>query len=286
MKDRVRRITGTPRRAVVAIGAVIVGLMAIVGAAPVKGQEDGHGEWAAAHCSAEAVRSRHSRVDDATYRLLPLPDETTLQGLFALASLERECLAAAVAAAEAAINPPGVMNNGPWTAFCSRDAVRRRHPNADRTLLWHLPSECRGSLQAASDAEHELRRCRYSSVSQCGPDEGCAVRLSAPVPDERWLEVPSLDGVSIRGFLASTNQGPWPLVRRCDTRGCSRIEVHVSRSDDYLTLHQRDGPWFVKFDTDSLSSGRDAGGFVEVATLGLATLVYFGSCPQALAADR
>ena len=55
----------------------------------------------------------------------------------------------------------------PWTAFC--EGVQQRHATADSDLLYHLHGKCRGALQAVADAEQELTRCRYSSVTVCDP---------------------------------------------------------------------------------------------------------------------
>ena len=246
--------------------AVLTAALVAAGAAPAKAQEHEPLEWAAAHCSADAVRARHwSYVD-----------ETTLEGLFALASMEQECGAAAAASADP---EPELVYDRPWTAFCSETGLRRRHPNADLKLLASLYGECRGALQAAADAGQELGRCRYTSVSECHPDEGCATRPSAPAPDERWLEIPPLNfELGTTGTIARLGNGPWPTVRRCDARGCDRIEVDARRAGAYFVLKQRDGPWFVKI----VEPGPNKGRFVEVATQQLGTLIYYGTCSEAL----
>ena len=220
--------------------------------------------WAAAHCSADAVRARAFYVD-----------ETQLEGLFALASVERECKAAVAAAAEP--QPQNVYER-PWTVFCSGAGLRDRHPNVHSDLLLDLYSECTGALQAAADAEQELRPCRYLSVSECDPARGCGARASAPAPDERWLEVPRLvDELFHAGFIARTGNGPWPTVRRCDVRGCNLVEVDARWAGTYAVLEQKNGPWFAKIE-------RTAGRFVEVATRQLTTLVYYGACSSPSAA--
>ena len=155
MNDTLRRITGTPRRAVVVLGIVIIGVMAIAGAAPVHGQENGPGEWATLYCSADAVRSRHSsRLMPAPLSPAP-PDGTrartrwSIQQIITVGYLERECFAAA---AEGAINPPQNRDNLLSNAFCSERAVQGRHPADDPTLLLRLRAECYGTVQAASNA--------------------------------------------------------------------------------------------------------------------------------------
>ena len=253
--------------------AVLTTALAVAGAAPVEAQEHrehGPGGWAAAHCSAEAVRARHRFW----------VDETTLEGLFALASLERECGEAGAASAEP---EPELIYDRPWTAFCSEAELRRRHPNADGNLLRYLDGECHDSLQAAANAAQVLRPCRYSSVSECNPDGGCTARPTVPVPDERWLEIPPLD-VELwgAGLFARSGYGPWPTVRRCDTQGCDRIEVDARQSGAYFVLEQRDGPWFVKIEAPTIRAARPtASRFVEVATQLLGTLVYYGACSEA-----
>ena len=160
--------------------ALLTAALAAAGSALAGAQQHEPQGWAAAHCSADTVRARHRNY----------VDETTLEGLFALASMERECEAAAAASAEP---EPRFVYQRPWTAFCSDAGLRGRHPNADGSLLSFLYEECQDALQAAADTEQELRLCRYSSVSECDPDRGCTTRRSAPAPDERWLEVPPLD---------------------------------------------------------------------------------------------
>lgn len=248
--------------------AVLTVALVAAGSALVEGQEHEPEGWATAHCSVDAVRARHWAY----------VDETTLEGLFALASMERECDAAAAASAEP---EPTLLYDRPWTAFCSDAGLRGRHPNADLSLLLSLYQECQGALQAAADAEQELRVCRYSSVSECHPDRGCAARRSAPGPDERWLEVPPLDmELDTAGSVATMGDGPWPTVRRCDTRGCDRIEVDAGRAGGYFVLQQRDGAWFVKIQASFLvGPGPNEGRFVEVATQQLSTLIYYGTCP-------
>ena len=244
--------------------AVLTVALVAAGSALSEGQEHEPQGWAAAHCSADAVRARHRRY----------VDETTLEGLFALASIERECEAAAAASAEP---PPDLIRDRAWTAFCSEAGLRRRHPNADINLLViSLTTECRDTLQAAADATQELVQCRYTSVSECHPGEGCTTRPSAPTPAERWLEVPPLDDeLWMAGAIARMGDGPWPTVRRCDTRGCDRIEVDARQDfGAYFSLRHRYDPWFVKIET-SPSEGR----FVEVATQQLSTLLYYGTCP-------
>ena len=251
--------------------ALLTAALAAAGSALGEAQPHEPQGWAAAHCSADAVRARHwSYVD-----------ETTLEGLFALASMERECEAAAAASAEP---EPELVYDRPWTAFCSEAALRGRHPNTDFNLLLDLHEECRGALQAAADAGQELRLCRYSSVSECDPDRGCAARPSAPALDERWLEIPPLDWeIQRAGFIARNGDGPWPTVRRCDARGCARIEVDARQVGAYFVLQQQAGPWFVKIeDMSILALGPNEGRFVEVASQMLGTLVYYGTCPEAL----
>ena len=251
--------------------ALLTAALAAAGSALAGAQQHEPQRWAAAHCSADAVRARHRNY----------VDETTLEGLFALASMERECEAAAAASAEP---EPTLIYDRPWTAFCSNAGLRSRHPNADGSLLPFLYGECQDALQAAADAEQELRLCRYSSVAECDPDRGCTTRQSAPAPDERWLKVPPLDWETERaGIIARLGDGPWPTVRRCDTRGCDRIEVDTRSAGAYFVLEQRDGPWFVKIeDTSIRATGPNEGRFMEVASQMLGTLIYYGSCPEAL----
>ena len=262
------------KRTMVAMAAALAATVA----ARAEAQEHGTRGWAEAHCSAEAVRDRN-----ALYW-----DETTLEGLFALASMERECWAAA---AESAEPEAELVLDRPWTAFCSDASVRSRHPNANTALRFRLYGECTDALQAAADAEQELRRCEYTSVSECRSDDACAGRPIPPAADERWLEVPPLDAdLATTAFIAERGDGPWPTVRRCDAQGCDRIRVMAGRAGAYFILQQADGPWFVKVEDTSVLPAFLAPGptardpFVEVATLGLNVLVYYGNCADAFPA--
>ena len=78
------------KRTMVAMAAALAATVAARAEAQEHGTQHGTRGWAEAHCSAEAVRDRN-----ALYW-----DETTLEGLFALASMERECWAAAAESAE------------------------------------------------------------------------------------------------------------------------------------------------------------------------------------------
>ena len=273
------------------IPVLIAVLAATVGAAVTAEGQAPSGTWADAHCAVDAVRERFRRA--TVQASAALRDETTFEGLFALASMERECKAAA---AESAKPEPELVGDRAWTSFCSVPGLRRRHTsvNPNGVLMLDLFGECRDALQAAADAKQDLRRCRYRSVSDCGPT-GCVDRPSAPAPAERWLEVP-VPGFALysAGYLAEMGDGPWPTVRRCDVRGCDRISVYVDWGGAYFTLKQRNGPWFAKvMDLRTAvtltpdrrrSLGLPAEGdtpFIEVATLGLNALVYYGSCPGA-----
>ena len=254
---------------------IIIAAVSLVGATSANAQEERPGDWAATHCSGDAVRSRYSDFSKLTGE--SLPDETTLQGLFILASAERECVAAAVEAAAEAAKASRTITDHPWTTFCSEAELRLRHPGVSSTpLRGHLWIECRGSLQAASDAAHEFWRCRYSSVSECLPDLGCFEQFSAPAPDEEWIEVPSLNGAARLTLPAVMDWGPWPVIRRCNTAGCVQLEVEVRVGGGSTTVRQRDGTWFVRVVDEER---RDAGRFLEVAPSGLRTRVYYGSCP-------
>ncbi len=72
------------------------------------------------------------------------------------------------------------------------------------------------------------------------------------------------------------------MVRRCDRQGCDRIEVDVTISGAFVSLEQRNGPWFARLEPQFLGGREGEVRFVEVPTLGLTTLVYYGSCPLAV----
>lgn len=262
------------------LAVVLVLVSAWVGAASVEAQETSPGEWATVHCSPDAVRSRYLRYSDQ-------PDEATFQGLVALALVERECHAAAVAAAEETANPSRLLRRRPWRAFCSQDAVQRRHSNASLRLQGILWNECRDALRAASDAAFEFSRCRYSTVRHCPFTlfDDCVPPAESPnaVPwhQREWLELPSLDLAAGRVLLAHGDFAPWPIVRRCSTQGCARVEVvvRVGRlGRQPFHVHQHDGPWFATFDLD----GSDRVRFLEVVPVGRGVSVYRGSCPLAV----
>lgn len=246
----------------ITIAVLIAVLASTARAVPARAQDPVPAPWVDAHCSRTAVRERYQSFagDDAGAEL---SRAERVRRLFTVMSMERECRAAA---AESAKPEPLLVADRPWTVFCSGAQIRARHPSADNGVQFDLQTECYAALQAAADAKQELRRCWYRSVSECNTG-GCTDRRSAPAPDERWLEIPILSGNLF------TTTGPWRTVRRCDVRGCDRIEVEVDWSGSYFTFKQREGAWFVKV------LGSDEPPFIEVATLGLDALVYYGNCP-------
>ncbi len=238
---------------------------------------------AAPHCSAEAVRSRNSRAyAGGRY----LADESTFEGLFVLASLERECEAAVAAGAE---NDPAVPIPDLWTTFCNFNRVQRRHPNADHDLMGFLFYECRRALQAVASEQQEGTRCDYTSTSICHPDADCTARLSLQDEYERWLEIPLLEGLSGPSMSAELGNAPYPTVGICNAAGCNRIEVRYwvdVEGNAHVLRESGVGAWFMKIGAPvsfgaSPDPSRD-GQFVEVRTFGLITEVRSGTCPGAV----
>lgn len=248
---------------------------------PNQAQEPRRSSFADTHCAADSVRSRNAGWAGN------LTDESTFEGLFALASLERECRGA-VAAAENyghASAPRENASDHPWTAFC--DAPRSRHRNIDpNNGLWVLLRlECRAAIQAVANEEQEVTRCHYTSSTVCAPGGDCTTRRNQ---GNSWLEIPATyrqQPIWWHSAYAAIGEGPYPTIRICTGTGrCSRIEILDSSTVESESwpnegrthvLRQVRGSWLMKIDTGN-------GQFVQLDTWGLNTLINSGTCPEAL----
>ncbi len=117
-------------------------------------------------------------------------------------------------------------------------------------------------------ADQDEVRCPYARKSVCDQAAGCN---ASPI-GAAYLIVPRLAQLELRA------QQTWSVtVRRCDEQGCSPIDVVASNVGlGYLSLSAADRGYLIKMARTDLDGG--AGSFVEIATIGLTTLTYFGQC--------
>jgi hypothetical protein len=117
-------------------------------------------------------------------------------------------------------------------------------------------------------------RCTYSHIEVCS-EKGCT---NVPVRDS-YLVAPSLK--TLEGALVSNDEESARLqVRRCDARGCTPIDVSLSRDGIYLNAAAPEREYMLKLTTlDAPALGVRRGDFVEVASLFLSVYVWHGHCP-------
>jgi hypothetical protein len=130
-----------------------------------------------------------------------------------------------------------------------------------------------GSAQAQDD---EIR-CNYSRKFVCA-QSGCQ---EGPV-GSAYLLLPRLSVLEEASTSVRTGaRAQLPTLRRCDSDGCTAAQVTAIRSGVFTTILQPHGAYFLKIASEAVAVdiGPHVGDFVEVASLILGTVTYFGSCP-------
>ena len=120
-------------------------------------------------------------------------------------------------------------------------------------------------------------RCNYSRKIVCSPSD-CQ---ESPV-GSAYLLLPRLSVLEEASLSVRTGaRKQLPSPRRCDSDGCKAVQVTALRSGIFTTIAQSPGAYFLKMASEAVAVdiGPQVGDFVEVASLMLTTVTYFGSCP-------
>jgi hypothetical protein len=130
-------------------------------------------------------------------------------------------------------------------------------------------------VQPLATGQDQEFRCNYTRKIECSP-EGCQ---SGDV-GSAFLLMPSAV-VLFAKTIAADNPEQLPRIRRCDSKGCTSVVVRATSSGAFLNVTQPDGAYFLRIvDTDLKAlGGPRLGDFVEVASVFLSTITYYGSCP-------
>ncbi len=116
-------------------------------------------------------------------------------------------------------------------------------------------------------------RCSYVRKVDCtssGCQEGTVGSAYLLLPHVRTL---------IAQTIKADHGAGLPAIRRCDTKGCTPVEVTASLGGAFVNVTQPSAAYFLKLSTVDMGTGLRLGDFVEVASLMLGTVTYFGSCP-------
>ncbi len=145
-------------------------------------------------------------------------------------------------------------------------------PNRVRLLVVGI-AVCVGWVVNAQSDEF---RCTYSRKIECSAS-GCQ---DSPI-GSAYLLVPKIESL-VSATIRAEGPGRLPIIRRCDSKGCSPVVVRASRSGAFVNVSQFDGAYFLKVGTVDLTPDARLGDFVEVASTFLSTITYFGSCAAAM----
>jgi hypothetical protein len=131
-------------------------------------------------------------------------------------------------------------------------------------------------VAAASDigfAQPEDVRCNYSRRIDCSA-AGC----QNGVVGAQYLLLPRLEALR-SATIRAKGVADLPTIRRCDAKGCAPVTVRATLSGAFTNIAQYDGAYFLKVASVDLGDlGPPVGDFVEVNSLFLGTITYFGSC--------
>jgi hypothetical protein len=122
-------------------------------------------------------------------------------------------------------------------------------------------------------AQSEDVRCDYSRRIDCSTT-GC----QDGVVGAQYLSLPRLDALRT-ATIRARGVADLPTIRRCDGKGCTPVTVRATLSGAFTNISQHEGAYFLKIASVELGNlGPPAGDFVEVNSLFLSTITYFGSC--------
>lgn len=132
------------------------------------------------------------------------------------------------------------------------------------------------SLVAAGSvvlAQPEDVRCNYTRKIECSAP-GC----HNGVVGAAYLLLPRLEALR-SATIRAKGAADLPTIRRCDAKGCSPVVVRATLSGAFTNITQYNGAYFLKIASVDLGDlGPPVGEFVEVTSLFLGTITYFGSC--------
>lgn len=135
------------------------------------------------------------------------------------------------------------------------------------------------SLVAAANvvsAQPEDVRCNYTRKIECSAS-GC----QNGVVGAAYLLLPRLEALR-SATIRAEGVADLPTIRRCDGKGCSSVVVRATLSGAFMNIAQYNGAYFLKIASVDLGDlGPPVGDFVEVNSLFLGTITYFGSCKAA-----
>jgi hypothetical protein len=117
-------------------------------------------------------------------------------------------------------------------------------------------------------------RCDYKRKFECSAS-GCEETTVGGL----YLLLPRLEALRL-STIRARGGSDLPVVRRCDAKGCNAVTVRVELSGAFTNISSESGGYFLKFASADLGNlGPPFGEFVEVASVWLSTITYFGSCP-------
>jgi len=121
-------------------------------------------------------------------------------------------------------------------------------------------------------------RCDYTRKILCDAS-GC----KADPIGSAYLLLPNVRSMVTDTVLANSGPG-LPTIRQCDSKGCDPVVVRAWLNGAFVDITQADRSYFIKIATIDFGAdqGVRLGDFVEVATVMVGTVTYFGSCKAAL----
>jgi hypothetical protein len=127
-----------------------------------------------------------------------------------------------------------------------------------------------------TQAQDNEMRCNYSRKIECTPSD-CQ---EGPV-GSAYVLLPRLSALEEASMSVRTGpRAQLPTIRRCNADGCTAVQVIATRSGVFTHIVQPYGAYFLKMASERpVDIGPQVGDFVEVASLMLGTVTYFGSCP-------
>ena len=142
-----------------------------------------------------------------------------------------------------------------------------------RRRVWSSVTALLVAMANVVSAQPEDVRCNYTRKIERSAS-GC----QNGVVGTAYLLLPRLEALQAATIRAE-GVADLPTIRRCDTKGCSPVVVRATLSGAFTNISQYDGAYFLKIASVDLGDlGPPVGDFVEINSLFLSTITYFGSC--------